>query len=287
MDRPVIPEPIPGLAALAPPRSRAILCDVWGVIHNGVISFAPAVEALVRFRRQGGVVILLTNAPRPSWSVVDQLDLLKVDREAYDRIVTSGEVAREILAPRRGAKTFHLGPDRDLSLYDGLGLQFTGPDDAELVSCTGLFDDETETAGDYDPMLAAFAERGVEMVCANPDLVVDRGGKLIPCAGAVAGRYREHGGKTVVVGKPFPAIYELALRAIAEVAGHPVPRGETIAIGDGVATDIRGANDAGITAIFISEGVHAGEFGTDAERIAGFLRRSQAKADGVMARLTW
>jgi HAD superfamily hydrolase (TIGR01459 family) len=251
------------------------------------MSFAPAVDALARVRRQGGIVILLTNAPRPAWSVVEQLDRLSVDRSAYDRIVTSGDVAREILQRRGAAKTFHLGPDRDLSLYDGLDLELTDAENAELISCTGLFDDETETAADYDGMLAGFAERGIEMICANPDIVVDRGGKLIPCAGAIAVRYREHGGATIVLGKPFPAIYDLAFEAVAAIAGRPVPREKIVAIGDGAATDMRGANEAGIPAIFVAEGVHAAEYGSDGERIAGFLRRSGARADGVMTRLTW
>ena len=286
MDRPVSPEILPGLARIAA-GYRAILCDVWGVIHNGVMSFAPAVDALARFRRQGGIVILLTNAPRPAWSVVEQLDRLSVDRSAYDRIVTSGDVAREILQRRGAAKTFHLGPDRDLSLYDGLDLELTDAENAELISCTGLFDDETETAADYDGMLAGFAARGIEMICANPDIVVDRGGKLIPCAGAIAVRYREHGGATIVLGKPFAAVYDLAFEAVAAIAGGPVPREKIVAIGDGAATDMRGANEAGIPAIFVAEGVHAAEYGSDGERIAGFLRRSGARADGVMTRLTW
>lgn len=136
-------------------------------------------------------------------------------------------------------------------------------------------------------MLAPFAQRGIDMVCANPDIVVDRGGKLIPCAGAIAVRYRTHGGPTTVVGKPFRAIYDLAFKAIDEIAGRPVPKNAILAVGDGAATDIRGANDAGLRAVFVSGGVHAAEYATDPERIAGFLRRNQARADMIMTRLVW
>jgi HAD superfamily hydrolase (TIGR01450 family) len=286
MDHPVIPHTISGLSELAP-RSRAILCDVWGVIHNGVAAFAPAIDALIRFRDQGGVVVLITNAPRPDWSVVEQLDRLKVDRRAYDRVVTSGDVAREVLASHAGARVFHLGPDRDLVLYRDLDLELTDSARALLVSCTGLFNEDTETAADYDPMLLDFAYRGIEMICANPDLVVDRGGKLIPCAGAIAVRYREHGGDATVLGKPFRAIYDLAIAAIQDIAGTRIPTEELVAIGDGVSTDIRGANDMGIRAVFVTNGIHAAEYAADPASIAGFLRRSGAAADGVMGRLSW
>jgi HAD superfamily hydrolase (TIGR01459 family) len=227
----------------------SVICDVWGVVHNGVAAFAPAVEALRRFRQGGGPVVLVTNAPRPWAPIRDQLQGLGVPDDAYDAIVTSGDVTRAVIAERPGAKVFHLGTDRDLSFYEGLDAVLVPEAEADLVSCTGLFDDEAETPDDYRPMLQRFAERRLTMVCANPDLVVERGHRLVPCAGALARLYGEIGGKAILVGKPHRPIYEAARARLAELGGE-----RTLAIGDGLPTDIRGAVDNGFDALFVTAG---------------------------------
>jgi HAD superfamily hydrolase (TIGR01459 family) len=286
MDRPAPPELVSGLSEIAP-RFGAILCDVWGVVHNGIVPFAPAVEALTRFREGGGIVILVTNAPRPNWSVQEQLDRIGVQSAAYDRIVTSGDVARGLLAQQEGARVFHLGPDRDLSLYEGLRVELSSPEEAAVASCTGLIDDETEVTEDYDPILLRLAALNLNMVCANPDIVVERGDRLIPCAGALAVRYRALGGRTIVVGKPFARIYEIAMAEVAAVHGVPIERERILAVGDGAATDIRGANEAGLASLFITAGIHSAEYGSDPDRVGAFLGRSRARATGMMQRLAW
>jgi HAD superfamily hydrolase (TIGR01459 family) len=284
------PERLSGLSRIAG-GYRAILCDVWGVVHNGLRPFAGAVDALARFRAGGGLVILITNAPRPRRPVLGQLDHIGVDRAAYDRVVTSGDVARGLLVEHGEARILHLGPDRDLSLYEGLPITLAAPEDAEVVSCTGLYDEDNETADDYVQLLTKLRDRGLAMVCANPDLVVERGDKLIPCAGALAERYVELGGRVAIAGKPHPPIYDEALAELAELAGGPVPREGILAIGDGLPTDIRGGNQAGLDTLFISGGIHAIDFGAvdepEAALVGGVLTRSGLGAVGFMPRLVW
>lgn len=237
-------------------RTKVWLVDLWGVIHNGVAPFPDAVAACGCFREQGGIVILLSNAPRPWGSVAEQLDRIGVAPEAYDAIVSSGDAARVILRARGRASIYHLGPDRDLGLYDGLGVLRVDAGRAEAVVCTGLFDDETETPEDYRTPLKTFAARGLPMICANPDLAVERGKRVIPCAGAVAKFYEELGGAVTYAGKPHPLIYELAFKAIETIAGGVIAKEKILAIGDGVLTDIAGAAAAGVPSVFVASGVH-------------------------------
>jgi HAD superfamily hydrolase (TIGR01459 family) len=270
-----------GLRALGK-RYRGLLCDVWGVIHDGVRSFPAANDALSEFRLGGGRVILLTNAPRPKAAVVAQLDRFGVPTTAYDDIVTSGEVARSVLAGSRGTKVFHVGPDRDLPLYDGLPVQLVNEAACELIACTGLVDDVKETPDDYADRLKRWRRRQLPMLCANPDIVVARGQTLAWCAGALAERYRELGGDTTVVGKPYPAIYEMALARLNGV--EPV-----LALGDGIDTDVRGAVDASIDVVFITGGIHFAEFGPrdtpDIASVHAFLARAGLGAAGLLVRL--
>ncbi len=276
---------IDGLAALAQDY-EAVLCDVWGVVHNGVESFPGAVDALIRFRKDRGPVVLVTNAPRPAGPVVEQIRDLGVPDDAYDHIVTSGDVTRAFVAERPGTKVFHLGHPRDLPFYEGLDIQLVGEEEAELVSCTGLFDDYTETPEDYRDMLGRFVARGLTMVCANPDLVVERGDTLIYCAGALARLYEELGGGTVLAGKPHPPIYHAALRAAGLQDGKRV-----LAIGDALPTDARGARNAGLDLLFISGGIHEADFGPpgapDPMRIAAHFSAEDLQAVGFMPHLDW
>ena len=188
-------------------------------------------------------------------------DRLGVPRAAFDDIVTSGDAARHWLAAHPGKRIYHVGPERDLPLYFGLPVEFAGEEDCDLISCTGLFDDETETPDDYAESFEEWRERGVPMLCVNPDIVVERGDRLIWCAGALAERYRELGGETIIVGKPYAPIYETALDRLAELNGAPFDKSKILAIGDGIDTDVRGAFGQGIDAVFVTGGIHAAVFG--------------------------
>lgn len=249
---------LPILAHIEPLAGQhdAWLADVWGVIHNGVEPFAGACDACTRFRLQGGVVILLSNAPRPAQSVVAQLDRIGVPRFAYDAVVSSGDAARSAIAAVGRAAAFHLGPERDLGIFEALEISLVANDqEADIVVCTGLFDDEVETPDDYAALLARCRARGLPMICANPDLRVERGGRMVYCAGAVAAAYEAIGGKVVYAGKPHLPIYEMALKTIAQLKGHDVSRDRILAIGDGPATDIAGAAAAGVPSLYIASSV--------------------------------
>ena len=284
------PATIAGLSEIAPAYD-AVLCDVWGVVHNGVESFPAACDALARFRERGGLAVLITNAPRPRGPILAQLEHLKVPPSAFDDIVTSGEVTRGLLAAQSGAAVYHVGPERDLSLYDGLPVRLVGEAEAELVSCTGLFDDEVEQPEDYGERLAAWAKRGLPMICANPDLVVERGRRLVPCAGALAALYEQLGGEVLVVGKPHPPIYAATLVRLDELAGRPLAKEKLLAIGDGAVTDLRGAVGAGLDVLFVTAGIHVAEFGQpdrpDPGRISAFLAKNGVAARACITKLRW
>lgn len=284
------PPLISGLAEIAT-GYRILLCDVWGVVHNGVAAYPGAGKALAEFRRQGGIVLLITNAPRPKAEVVKQLDRYGLERGAYDDVMTSGEASRENLAERPGTRVFHLGPERDLPLYTGLDLVLTGDEQADLICCTGLFDDETETPDDYDERMTGWIARGLPMLCVNPDRVVERGPRLIWCAGAMADRYTAIGGETIVVGKPHPPIYVTAMRRLGEIAGRTVAKSEVLAIGDGPETDIRGAVQAGIDVLFVTAGINAETFGhrdrPNPEAVHAFIERHRLAARAYTPQLVW
>lgn len=265
-----------------------IFSDIWGVLHNGETSFPDAAAALIRARQKGSAVVLITNAPRPKVSIVAQLAALGVPPESWDRIVTSGDVTRDLIAhgPR---KVFHLGPDRDLNLYDGLDVEIVEEFEADAVCCTGYFDDETETPADYADMLQRFRSRNLPFICANPDIVVERGHRLIWCAGALARDYGLLGGRTLIAGKPFRPIYDVAMREAAEVLNRDILVADALAIGDGMLTDVKGAVDYGFDLLYISGGIHAREYGDmtrpDPARLAAFLAENGRKPVAVMHRL--
>jgi HAD superfamily hydrolase (TIGR01450 family) len=264
-----------------------VLSDVWGVVHNGVSAYKEASVALEAARGRGLTVVLITNSPRIGWQVVEQLRHLGVPDSAYDRIVTSGDVTRALIA-KGPKKVFLLGPGRDLPLLEGLGVERVDADEAESIVCTGFFDDETETPDDYRDMLAAFRARNVPLICANPDLVVERGHRMIPCAGAMAAAYARIGGETLVAGKPHTPIYEATIAAAREVRGE-FPLGRVLAVGDGMPTDVRGALDYGLDLLYISHGIHAREYmlegKTDESALGAFLEREQASPKYWMPRL--
>ncbi|NVO17838.1 MAG: TIGR01459 family HAD-type hydrolase [Rhodoplanes sp.] len=242
-------------------RYDVAFCDVWGVIHNGVAPFPEACDALTRFRAGGGTVVLLTNAPRDGDVVIDFLDKLTVPREAYDAVVTSGDVARAEIEARRDQSVLHIGPERDYSMFDHLALRFTDVESADYVVCSGLYDDETETPDNYRDLVAAMRKRNLFMVCANPDRVVERGHVLVYCAGAIADLYASVGGAVMFTGKPYRPIYERALARAQQLRGAEVPLSRVVAIGDSVRTDLRGATAFGIDCLFVTAGIHAEELG--------------------------
>jgi HAD superfamily hydrolase (TIGR01459 family) len=237
-----------------------VLSDIWGVVHNGLVAFPEACEALHTFRAQGGTVILITNAPRPADSVQRQLRKLGVADETYDAIVSSGDLTRRFVADHPGKKIYWLGPERDNSIYRGLDHMLAPLEAADYIVCTGPFDDETESAEDYRAMLLQARERRLTLICANPDIVVERGDRLIYCAGAIAELYRELGGEVIFYGKPHRPIYERAVELAAERQSHAIQLNRVLAIGDSVRTDLAGAHGFGIDCLFVTRGIHSEEF---------------------------
>lgn len=269
------PDMIDTIDALAAPYAL-VLCDVWGVVHNGVTAFPEASAALKRMREAGKAVILVTNAPRPHEPVEAQLRQLGVPDEAWDRVVTSGDVTRDLIseAPRR---LFHIGPDRDLTLYDGLDVELVEEFEAAGAVCTGLYDDETETPEDYAELLQRLRARNLPLICANPDIVVERGDTLIYCAGALAREYGLLGGRTLIAGKPHRPIYEATLAAASQLLDRKVEPSDTLAVGDGILTDVKGADGMGMDVLFVTNGIHAAEYNDggapDPELLAAFLEK--------------
>ena len=280
--------PLAGLSSLVG-RYRALLCDVWGVVHNGEQVHPRAVEALTRWREAGGSVCLLTNSPRRNDAVAEQLAELGAPSDAWDTIVTSGDVTRRLIE-RAGEAVFHLGPERDRPLFDGLPTRLVTIEEAQAIVATGLFDDETEAPDDYRDMLSAAAQRGLPFVCANPDIVVERGDRLIWCAGALARLHGEIGGEVRMAGKPHAPIYDLAMERLAALQPG-LTRDGVLAIGDGLPTDVRGALDNGFDLLFIAGGIHACEYRDgarfDGGRLNGFLASNDAHAAFWEAALTW
>jgi HAD superfamily hydrolase (TIGR01459 family) len=279
---------IAGLSEIAP-RYDALICDVWGVLHNGQQANLAACAALRRFRDERGPVILLSNAPRPRKDVETQFERFGVPFDCYDAIMTSGIAARDDLERRASGarlRMLHLGPERDRGVFEGLNVECVDLASAEIVLCTGLYDDDTETAADYAEMLSDLRARGISMLCANPDLVVQRGGRMIPCAGVLAKAYEGIGGHVVYYGKPHRAIYEVTLAEAHRSAGRKI--GRPLAIGDGLETDIKGANTAGIDALFIGDGIHGEDVREFTEpHLTGLFSRFGAHAVAAMRALVW
>lgn len=281
-----------GLSALSD-RYDVLLCDVWGVIHNGVESYPEACQALVNWRERRGPVVLISNSPRPASDVVAQLDSLGVPRAAWSAFVTSGDATRALLAERAPGKVWRIGPDRDAPLYEGFDLDLTGSyDDADFIGVSGLYDDETESPAEYADRLAVAAERKLPLICANPDRVVQRGDRLIYCGGALADLYETLGGEVLMAGKPYAPIYDLALTEAQALLGQPVDRSRVLCIGDGVITDVKGAHDQNLACLFIAKGIHGeAALGADGKldhaKVQGLLAAESLGAAHAMADLVW
>jgi HAD superfamily hydrolase (TIGR01459 family) len=287
---PALPSFIENFAPLAR-NYDVVLCDVWGVVHNGVTAFADACDALTRFRAGGGTVLLITNAPRPAGVVVRLLDKLEVPHAAYDGIVSSGDVTQDVMLARRDQPVFTIGPQRDLPTFTELGITFASAESADYVVCTGLFDDEKETPEDYRPLLMRLRERNLFMVCANPDLVVERGERLVYCAGSIADLYASLGGEVLYAGKPHRPIYETALAKAAAARGEKPRLDRVLAIGDSVRTDLAGATAFGIDCLFVTAGIHAEELGSredpDLAALGTIFAAAGEMPKAVTRRLVW
>lgn len=283
-----LPTIVSGLREIAPGHD-ALICDIWGVLHDGTRAHWGAVDALRRFRGGFGPVILLSNAPRPPASVIEQFKTIGVPNDCYDAIVTSGAAARDDLAARaaRGRLAmFHIGPERDNGVFEGLDVDCVEPSRASLVLCTGLLDDLTETPADYAELLNELLRRKLAMICANPDFVVQRGGRLVYCAGALAQAYEKIGGEVIYYGKPYAPIYAPVMAAARRAAARDIV--SPLAVGDGLQTDIRGANTLGLEALFIADGVHGEEIeAVTPQALAALFEKGGAWAKAAMRALVW
>jgi HAD superfamily hydrolase (TIGR01459 family) len=284
MTRAAIPI-LTSIAELAP-RYDAWIVDIWGVMHNGRRAFEAAGEACRRFRAGGGIVVLLSNAPRPFAAVVGQMATLGVDPVAYDGGVTSGDATRGLIEAWAGRPILHIGPARDLGLFAGLGVALVPAESAEAIVCSGLYDDTKETPADYAALFDRLAARGLPMICANPDLMVERGDTLVYCAGSLAAAYAAKGGAVTYAGKPHLPIYERTFAEIARLAGRPVPKARILAIGDGLDTDLAGAHAAGLASLFIASAVHL-PGGLDTPALAALFASRPFAPIAALPTLAW
>lgn len=268
-------EIIPTLASLGN-RYDAVACDLWGCLHNGKAAFPDAVAALQQFRRGGGKVLLLTNAPRPKSSVAAQLLRLGVPGDAWDEIVTSGDAAQfAMVSGAVGRRVAFIGAPKDMPFFTDFAgdlaayaatqdpIEIVSMDQATGIICTGLRDDQTEVPADYHDELLMAKTLGLPMLCANPDVVVDHGDKRLYCAGALAADYEKMGGQALFFGKPHPPIYDLARRRLGALGLKD--DAQVLCIGDGITTDIQGGMAEGLDTLFVTGGLAADQFGPDVD----------------------
>ncbi|QHQ35894.1 TIGR01459 family HAD-type hydrolase [Algicella marina] len=274
-------------------RYDVLFCDLWGCFHNGVTVFPDAVAALQSFRQSGGTVVLVTNSPRPRASVASQIADMGAPDDSYDAIASSGDAAQSAMAAGHyGRKVFHIGPERDLPFFtDETGTPYdierVPLEEAEGIVCTGLFDDRTETPDDYRLIIATGVNRGLKMLCANPDVIVDVGDQRIYCAGAIAEAYAAAGGTAHYYGKPHAPIYQLARLRAEQARGEEIRDQNILCIGDGIQTDVKGAVGEGLDVLFIAGGLAAEETGMsdgtpDASRTEAYLAEARLTATAAM-----
>lgn len=282
---------IAGLAEISADYD-GILCDVWGVVHNGMTRTDGASEALAQFRKGGGSVVMITNAPRPKEQVIAKLELFNISSDSYDDIITSGDATRALISDYEGQTIHWVGPSKDKELFDGIDVKFGEARDAAVVICTDLDDSSHgEQPSDYHDRCIEWRDLGLTMICANPDKVVEVGDRLVYCGGALADYYEELGGKVEMVGKPFAPIYDIALEKLAKASGKPVDKSRVLAIGDSLRTDVKGAAQNGLPMLFISAGIHAEELGERAApseaKLRELLQGQDSHIAGVIPSLTW
>ena len=273
---------IAGLADIAG-QYDMLFCDIWGVIHNGRIAFDEACHALQRFRSEYGAVILLSNSPRPSPVMAQQLAGLGVPADISDAIVTSGDATISTLSGLAPGPAFKLGPARDDVLYDGLDLQFVPLEQARFIACTGLFEDEHETPEDYRDLLTHARALNLPLVCANPDVQVRRGDTRIYCGGALAQLYGQIGGKVVYCGKPHSPIYALARNWSREILGYDTTPTRVLAMVDNIFTDLLGARNQSYPSLFIQSGLHPARL----SKLNALLLEHDIPASYILSQLRW
>ncbi len=281
---------ITGLSELAA-NYDVLVCDIWGVIHNGREAFPGVVETLRRFR-ENGIVLLLSNAPRPNGPIREQLASLSVIADAYDTLVTSGDLTRRLLVERAPLNVHHVGPQRDLPLFENLAVHRVAMEEADVIVCTGPFDDTKEGPDDYRDYWKNALARRLPFYCANPDLVVQRGDHMIYCAGALAHQYEDQGGEVHYLGKPHAPAYAFVAERLHELTKRHIPREKWLAIGDGLKTDILGATRAGIDSLLITGGIHERELARDDNtpdpaKIERVFAAQNLKSVAAMRRLLW
>ncbi|MDB2475682.1 TIGR01459 family HAD-type hydrolase [Paracoccaceae bacterium] len=263
----------------------ALFVDLWGCVHNGVRAFDAANKALIEYRAGGGIVVLVTNSPRPRAQVEQQLADFGVARDAWDSIASSGDSARSALfLGAVGQKIYFIGTDAELPFFEPLKLiddpiqtEHVPIEEAEGIVCTGLPTADGTPDDVRAPLLYA-KQKGLKLLCANPDIIVDRGDKREWCAGAVAQAYTEMGGTSLYFGKPHAPIYDLARRRLSAIRPN-IPDDRILAIGDGITTDIQGAIGEGIDSLFITGGLAAKETATvtqpDPEKLSQYVLEKQ------------
>lgn len=261
-----------------------LFCDLWGCVHNGHEPYPAAISALQRFRQGGGQVVLMTNAPRPAQFVIAQIDRMGVPRDAWDIVVSSGDAAQDaMLAGAVGRKVWAISPDKDNGFFndipegwqDAPAIEKVTLEEAEGIVCTGPFDEDTDHPHDYRAQLLLAREKGLKLLCANPDIVVDMGERRIYCAGAIAEHYTELGGESLYFGKPHPPIYDLARRKL-----NLRDDARILAIGDGINTDVLGGESEGVDSVFVTGGLAFDQFGPDVENPDQALLEAWVQAEG-------
>ncbi len=274
-------------------RYDVLFCDVWGVTHDGHRAYAGANDALKRFREGGGTVVLVSNAPVPAQQVHNMLLRVGVWDEAWDDIVSSGDIALSHIAQCGYKSLFQIGPnDRDKALFSKVDGLCTDLGKADAILCSGLNDDVHETADSYRPLLLRALAHKLPFVCANPDLVVHVGGQALVCAGAIAQLYENLGGDVFWAGKPHPSAFETAHQRARELRNEDIPASKILGIGDALRTDLRSAELAGIDGLFITSGIHRDETMQDGKicptKLSQLFKSKDAPpAVAVMAELTW
>lgn len=278
-----------GLASLAD-KYDALLCDIWGVVHNGLEAHPSAVEALIAFRKQGGHVVLISNASRPRDVIAKMLADMDISAKIYDEIVTSGDVTRDLLSHYEGQGIYHVGPETDLAMFDGLNVPFAPVDEASAVVVTGL-NGNSLTPDDFADDMAQWLKLDLPFICANPDKIVEVGEDIVYCPGALADVYAEMGGRVQMAGKPYAPIYEAALEKLAALTNKTPDKSRVLAVGDSVRTDATGAADANVDLLFITGSIHAGELeaagGATRANVEELVAPSEAHLAAFMPRLAW
>ena len=236
----------------------SIICDIWGVIHNGQELFSSSVDCLYDLKNRGYPIILVSNAPRPGEEIKLILKKMGLKKNCYDKIITSGDLTQKILNDGSlGQNCYHIGPDRDLKIFEGVKVNRVSFDKSDFIFITGLFNDEEEDENTYLPILKEGKKRKLKLLCANPDIWVQRGSDLIPCAGAISKKYESIGGEVITIGKPFHPIFDEAIKNINSLGKGKFS--STIVIGDGIDTDIKGANDYKLDSLLTLGGLFSGQ----------------------------